>query len=169
MTMKPSSHPLTVEPSVKVVAVPPDEQTRRIDAAIARRAYEIFEKRGSMGWHELEDWRQAEAEVLSKLCFGLTTQDHTVVVGTDVASFEPGTLELWVAPRQLTLCGQPHSHGPKTTTAHTHADKHIVFREIHLPSEIDPAKVETKFHGRFLEIKLPQARPQQAAKKANAA
>jgi HSP20 family molecular chaperone IbpA len=154
---------------MKIVAVPPAEQTRRIDAAIARRAYEIFEKRGSTSWHELEDWRQAEAEVLSKLCFGLTTQDHTVVVGTDVVGFEPGTLELWVAPRQLTLCGQSHSRGPKTTTAHSHPDKHIVFREIQLPSEIDPAKLETTLHGRFLEIKLPQARPQQAAKKASAA
>jgi HSP20 family molecular chaperone IbpA len=154
---------------MKIVAVPPAEQTRRIDAAIAQRAYEIFEKRGSMGWHELEDWRQAEADVLSKLCIGLTTQDHTVVVGTDIAGFEPGTLALWVAPRQLTLCGQSHSHGPKTTTDNSHPDKHIVFREIHLPSEIDPAKVETKVHGRFLEIKLPQARPHQAAKKATAA
>jgi HSP20 family molecular chaperone IbpA len=167
--MKPSSNPLTPERRVKIVAVAPTEQTRRIDAAIARRAYEIFEKRGSMGWHELEDWRQAEAEVLSKLCFGLTTQDHMVVIGTDVAGFEPGTLELWVAPRQLTLCGQSHSHSLQTTTAQTHPDKHLVFREIHLPSEIDPANIETSFHGRLLEIKLPQARLHQAAKKANAA
>lgn len=168
MALKQSSHPLP-EPSVKILEVIPAEQARRIDAAIARRAYEIFEQRGPMRWHELEDWRQAEAEVQSKLCYGLTTRDHMVVVGTDIAGFEPGTVELWVAPRQLTLCGQSHSHDTHTTTDDSHLDKHIVFREIQLPSEIDPARVETTIHGRFLEIKLPKAQPRQLAKQANAA
>jgi len=39
-----------------------EEQARREQAAVARRAYEIFESRGSASWHELEDWREAESE-----------------------------------------------------------------------------------------------------------
>lgn len=31
--------------------------------AVARRAYELFEQRGSEHGHEEEDWRQAEAEI----------------------------------------------------------------------------------------------------------
>ena len=49
---------------LRVVAVNAIEQTRRVQAAVARRAYEVFESRGSAPWHELEDWRQAEAELV---------------------------------------------------------------------------------------------------------
>src|ERR1700739_4732659 len=86
------------EAKVPIIPVDPQEQNRRIEAAIAARAYEIFEKRGGMGWHELEDWRKAEAEVRSKLCVGITTQDPAIFIGTDAAGFELGTLEVWVAP-----------------------------------------------------------------------
>lgn len=169
MTMKQTTHPPVLQPSVKTVPVAPVEQTRRIHAAIARRAYEIFEQRGGMGWHELEDWRQAEAEVLSKLCFGLTTRDHTTLVGTDLAGFEPVSVELWVAPRRITLCGQAHAREAQTSNVHSCAGEGIVFREIPLPYEVDPARVDTKMQGRFLEIKLPQARPQQAVTRSRAA
>jgi HSP20 family molecular chaperone IbpA len=162
--MKQTSNPL---PNVKIVALAPAEQTRRIHAAIARRAYESFEQRGPLSWHELEDWRQAE--VRSELCFGLTTRDHAILVGTDVAGFEPGTVELWVAPRQITLSGQAHSYQAQTIKTRLRPGESIVFREIPLPYEIDPERVDTKMRGRFLEIKLPKARPQQLAKQANAA
>lgn len=53
---------------VKIIAVDSSEQTRRVQEAVARRAYEIFERRGSASSHELEDWRQAEAELVHP-CF----------------------------------------------------------------------------------------------------
>ncbi|HVO79901.1 MAG TPA: DUF2934 domain-containing protein [Terriglobales bacterium] len=40
-----------------------------IQAAIRRRAYEIYERRGKVPGHALEDWLQAEAEVLGKIEF----------------------------------------------------------------------------------------------------
>jgi hypothetical protein len=33
---------------------------------IRQRAYELFEQRGGCGGHDLEDWLQAEAEVLQR-------------------------------------------------------------------------------------------------------
>jgi HSP20 family molecular chaperone IbpA len=168
--MKHTSHILVLEPSVKIVPVASDEQTRRIHAAIARRAYEIFEQRGSKGHDDLQDWRQAEAEVLSKLCFGLTTRDHTILIGTDISGFEPGTVELWVAPHQITLCGQAHPHVAPTSNAPLcAAGERLIFREIRLPYKIDPASADTKMQGRFLDIKLPQMRPYQAVKRSRAA
>jgi Protein of unknown function (DUF2934) len=65
-----------------------------VEEAIAKRAYQIFEKRGGMAWHELEDWRQAEGELHGNLCFSTTTEDHTVVIGTDPGGFALGTLEI---------------------------------------------------------------------------
>jgi len=36
----------------------------KVEAEIRRRAYELYEQRGRMDGHELDDWLQAEAEVL---------------------------------------------------------------------------------------------------------
>jgi HSP20 family molecular chaperone IbpA len=162
-------HPSALETSVTIVPVAPEEQNRRIDAAIAQHAYEIFEKRGGMGWHELEDWRQAEAEIRSHLCVGLTTGDHTVVIGTDAAQFDPGTLEIWAAPRQITICGKSRSHGASPVKTHANAEGHMAFRQIQLPCAVDCTRARTKVHGRFLEIQLPKAMAAPQAERATAA
>lgn len=155
--------------TVPIVPVASEEQDRRIDAAIAKRAYEIFEKRGGMGWHELEDWRQAEAEIRSTLCFGLTTRDHTVVIGTDAARFQPETIEIWAAPRQITVCGKSCSHEAHRFNTHSNAAEHMIFCQIHLPCAVDCTGAKVNLHGRFLEIQLPRPAAGHQARRADAA
>jgi hypothetical protein len=144
----------TKEYSVGITPVSAAEQRRRIDRAIARRAYEIFESRGGSCRHELEDWRQAESEVRCKLCFGLTTSIAAVLVSCDAANFEDGSLQLWVAPRQITICGKPLRHkqlasGPAPLYCET------VFRVITLPAVIDVNRVFAQWNSSFLELHLP--------------
>src|SRR5215471_12739764 len=123
--------------AITIMEVSAAEQRRRIDQAIARRANEIFESRGAAGWHELEDWRQAESEVRSNFCFGLTTSPDTVLVAFNADSFETDSLELWVAPRQITISGKPLR--PKVlVSGSTPAYQGTVFRVIVLPAVIDP-------------------------------
>jgi Protein of unknown function (DUF2934) len=59
--------PVRAGEELKLTIVDADEQTRRIRKAVARRAYAIFESRGSACWHEREDWRQAESELVNPL------------------------------------------------------------------------------------------------------
>jgi len=140
--------------TITVTEVSAAEQRRRIDQAIARRAYEIFESRGGGGWHELEDWRQAEAEIRCRLCFGLTTSVESVRVGCDGGSFEKGSMELWVAPRQLTICGKPLF--PKLLpSGSAPVYRGTVFRVIVLPAVIDPKGVFAHWKSSHLELRLP--------------
>jgi hypothetical protein len=44
----------------------PRKTSPEIEDDIRRRAYEIYESRGLTGGTEIEDWLQAEAEVLEK-------------------------------------------------------------------------------------------------------
>src|SRR5262245_656425 len=37
-----------------------------LQAAIAVRAYELYERRGGQGGHELDDWLEAERQVLNR-------------------------------------------------------------------------------------------------------
>jgi hypothetical protein len=140
--------------TITVRAVSAPEQRRRIDQAIARRAYEIFESRGAAGCHEIEDWRQAESEVRCRLCFGLTTSIDSVLVGCDGGSFEKDSIELWVAPRQITICGKQLR--PKLLSSGPAPDyQGTAFRVIVLPAVIDPKGAFATWNSTLLELRLP--------------
>ena len=154
----------TNENTIRTSEVAAAEQRIRIDQAIARRANEIFASRGATGWHELEDWRQAESEVRSNFCFGLTTSSDAVLVAFNAASFETGSLELWVAPRQITIRGKPLR--PKVLASGPAPAYHeAVFRVIVLPAVVDAKSVSVRMRSSFVEIHLPIV---QAAREAQA-
>ena len=50
--------------AVAVRAKAPDNEMLSIEERIERRAYELYVQRGNQSGSELEDWLQAEAEVL---------------------------------------------------------------------------------------------------------
>jgi HSP20 family molecular chaperone IbpA len=147
---------------INVIAVDADEQARRIHAAIARRAFELFEKSGS-GTHQQEDWRQAESALLRPLCVGRMSLDDSLWVSMDACHFQEGTIQIWVAPRRLTVCGKPRAKGQETistaTTAPLHED--LMFREVGLPVDVDPSNVAARFKGQSLEILLKKAQVKQ--------
>ena len=41
-------------------------EPQNVEESIRRRAYELYEKRGKEGGHEVEDWLRAEEEVTKK-------------------------------------------------------------------------------------------------------
>ncbi|HEV2732269.1 MAG TPA: DUF2934 domain-containing protein [Terriglobales bacterium] len=55
--MKSSSDPTPIKPR--------SQKPAELEDQIRRRAYELYEQRGRVDGHELEDWLQAEAELLS--------------------------------------------------------------------------------------------------------
>ena len=65
---------------VKLAITDANEQVRRMQEAVAHRAYAIFESRGSGSWHELQDWGQAESELVRPLNCGRTTVGDRLVV-----------------------------------------------------------------------------------------
>jgi HSP20 family molecular chaperone IbpA len=157
---------------LKVIPVNASEQTRRVQEAIARRAYEIFDSRGSASWHELEDWRQAESELVRRRCSGQMSLNDTLWIGTDAGIFEEGTIEIWVAPRQLTICGKTRVDKVDAHRKHigSHPGGEMIFQALDLPAEIDPSHVTAKINGWSLEILLrkAQAKPKPEARAAAA-
>src|SRR5262245_33742841 len=144
----------TKENTIRTSEINAAAQRTRIEQAIARRANEIFESRGATGWRELEDWRQAESEVRSNFCFGLTTSIDAVLIAFNAGSFETDSIELWVAPRQITICGKPLLR-TITPSGSTPAYQGMVFRVIVLPAVVDPKGVSMQQKSNFVEIHLP--------------
>lgn len=151
--------PATAANTIRITAVNSLEQARRVDEAIARRAYEIFERRGGLGWRELEDWRTAESEIRSNLCIGLTSSEDSLLVSCNSGRFEKDSMEIWVAPRQITICGKPVRDEKQLPTAHSY--RGVVFGIVALPVEIEPRRVFTKTKQNFLELHLPMVHTEQ--------
>jgi hypothetical protein len=154
---------------VKLTIIDDSEQMRRMQEAVAHRAYAIFESRGSGSWHELQDWGQAESELVRPLNCGRTTVGDRLWIGTDARIFEQGTIEIWVAPRKITICGEPRTDedvqgvGPRSREGR-------IFRVLDLCIDVDPSHMTAKLNGPSLEVlaKKVQARPRQEAQAAAA-
>jgi HSP20 family molecular chaperone IbpA len=154
---------------VKLTIIDANEQMRRMQDAVAHRAYAIFESRGSGSWHELQDWGQAESELIRPLSCGRTTVGDRLWIGTDARIFEQGTIEIWVAPRKITICGEPRSDkgvqgiGPRS-------GEETIFRVLDLCLDVDPSHITAKLRGPSLEIlvRKAQAKPRQEVRAAAA-
>jgi len=138
---------------VKVIAMGAREQERRVQTEIARRAYEIFKSRSSSSGHELEDWRQAEADVICLSYYGRMVVDAGLWIGADAEMFEQGSIEIWVSPRRITICGKQNVD-KKISTQRSIRPGAIIFQVINLGCEVDPSTVKTKIDGPSLEILL---------------
>lgn len=142
---------------VKLTITDANEQTRRMQEAVARRAYAIFESRGSGSWHESDDWRQAESELVSPLCCGRMTIGDRLWIGTDAGVFEQGTIEIWVAPRKITICGKPRADGTDVQRIGPGFDEERIFRVLDLCIDVDPSHTTAKFNGSSLGILVRKA------------
>ena len=147
---------------VKLTPLNADEQAKRIQQAIARRAYEIFSRRGCAPLHELEDWHQAESELVQPCCCGSMSLNGDLWLGTDASSFDEGTIEVLLAPRRITICGKPRIDSKRLDSDAQQAE--MIYRVVELPLEVDPLTVTTQFNGSSLEVVLrkAQARPAHA-------
>ena len=87
--------------------------------------------------------------------------DHTFWLSTDATPFEEGGINIWVAPKRVTICGKAHSKPGSIVPQNGGPDSHdeVMFRVVKLPVEVDPRNVTTKFNGHFLEILLKKAEP----------
>ena len=159
--MKGQRKPTRADERVHIVLVSATEQARRVQQAIARRAYQLFERRGGAAWHELEDWRKAESEVVLPCCGGQMKLNGKLWLGADASCFEAGTIEIWVAPRRLTFCGRPSIGNVRATC--TEGRPELVYRAVDLPLQVETERVTTRFHGSSLEIILRQAQQKEAA------
>jgi HSP20 family molecular chaperone IbpA len=145
---------------LKIFALDPKEQSRRVRNAVARQAFKIFETRGSAPSHELEDWRQAESQLMGSRTSGQMRLEGTLWVASNAAIFEEDTIEIWVAPRRITICGKPRVTNANATSKRGGPvpQKEMIFHVIDLTCGVDPSQVTARIvHGSSLELQLKRA------------
>jgi len=132
------------------------ERRRQISAAIARRAYELFEARGSAHGHDCEDWFRAESELLNPIPATVVDTDGGFTVRAELPGFTGNDVEVLAEPRRLII------RASKQETLEQEKGRAVVqgkmsdevFRVLELPHEIDPDNMTATIKNEVLEVTL---------------
>jgi HSP20 family protein len=132
------------------------ELSQAFSDLISRRAYELFELRGSVDGHDREDWLQAASEILLNVPVDVAETETGLTIRADVPGFNEKELELRVGPRSVCITGkrQEASELKDEKAVYTERRSSQIFRALELPTEIDPGQVNATVSEGILEIKL---------------
>jgi len=151
---KSSANPLRLSPIQEFMA-----RMQEINDSIARRAYDLFERRGYAHGFDSEDWFKAESEVLWPLRLEVTDTPDALVARARVSGFEPSQLTVSVEPRRLAVAGRRES----TTAAGASAPEDPASSEsvqffdmMDLPADVEPTQAMATLKGDVLEVTLPK-------------
>ena len=149
--------------AVKAVKLVPaqDLAQRAIDIhdMIARRAYALFEGRGGVHGHDIDDWTAAESELLYACRHDLQESAEAVILRAKLpSSFAADQLKVSVEPRRLTVSGEKEFDliSAVDEPAHNEERTQRVFRVEELPVDVDPSRTTARLAGATLEIVMPK-------------
>lgn len=149
-----SSSPVAPARPVFVEAEKLFEQMMEFSQSIAHRAYEFFDTRGREIGHDLEDWFQAESELLRRVPVEITETNDHLKVRAEVPGFSAEQIKVSVEPRSLMISG-------KTETQTESSTEQVIFTErrgngfcrtLKLPADVDPAQTTASVKDGVLEL-----------------
>lgn len=131
-----------------------------IDRMIARRAYELFEGRGFQHGRDVEDWLQAEDEIVHGCRHDLRESEEAITLRAEMPSSYPADqLLISVEPQRLVISGETEVEvgywdGKQT---HTEARPQRIFRAHDLPVEVNSSTSIATLRDNTLEVVMPKA------------
>jgi HSP20 family protein len=127
--------------------------------AISRRAYEIFEGSGYAPGRELDNWFQAERELVHPVHIQVNESDEALEIRAEVPGFSEKELEVKVEPQRLVISGkrETNTEQKKGKTVYSEACSDQILRIVDLPAEVETDKVVANLKNGVLELRLPKA------------
>lgn len=114
------------------------------------RAYALFLEKGGGDGHDVEDWLNAEKELLFAPPCELTENSHQIRIKAEVPGFDAKALQVNVLPDSITIEGcmekQEERNGEKTIS------RKRLLRQLQLPVRIDPETVKASLDKNILEV-----------------
>jgi HSP20 family protein len=142
-----------------------DEMDRMRDR-IMRRAYDVFSSKGRTFGRDLEDWFEAERELVWTPSIELEERDDEFLLQIAAPGVDPKDIDIEVTPEDI-LVKADIRHKHEEDKGEVHACEFAagnLFRSIHLPRNIDPDKVKAEFKNGMLSLKAPIAKEARAKK-----
>lgn len=134
-------------------------RVKKLSEEISCRAYEIFEKNGRRHGHDVEDWYEAESEILSPMDLRIKESSDALTVEANLPGFRAKELAVSLESWRLTISGEKEvtNEGKKGEVVFQGHWSEQLMRVIDLPVEIDRARATATLKDGHLEIKLPKA------------
>jgi HSP20 family protein len=135
------------------------DRMNRMHDEIARRAFSLFERDGLFG-RDLENWFNAEEQLVHPVHINITETDAALHVQAEVPGFEPSDIEISLEPQRLTICGK------KQSTQEQQAKGKVIYQElcsdellrvVDLPAEVDPDKTKATLKNGVLDLEMPKS------------
>jgi len=142
------------------------DEVNDIQERITQRAYEIFERNGAVFGRELDNWLEAEEELLWKPSIELCEKDGELLLEAALSGVDPNDVEIEVTPEDIILKAETqHQHQEEKGTVHICEFKTgTMFRSIHLPIKINPDRVKAEFNNGLLRLTAQIAQETRATK-----
>lgn len=135
------------------------EQLQRIEDRILGRAHEIFRANGETPGKDLDNWLQAERELLWKPPIELLEKDNQFELKVAVAGMEPKDIKIEVTPEELLVRGETITE-KKEDKGEIHTSEFqsgSLFRSVRFPKKVNPEKVKAEIRNGMLTITAPIA------------
>ncbi len=148
----------TAEPPATLLQPRDPEKMRwemqAVQLAIARRAFELFEKRNREHGHDWEDWFQAESELLRPV--SITTLDSVdrLSLRANVFGFGEQEISVSIEPQRIVILGKKEVVPAETKAVDWYPDQ--IMRVIDLPAEVDPDGAVVELQTGLLKFELPK-------------
>jgi HSP20 family protein len=130
------------------------EQLDGLHDRIMKRAYEIFDSSGHILGRELDNWLQAEQELIWKPSIELEEKDNKFFLQIAVPGIESKDLDIEVTPEHLLVKAEMYrkSDDEKGKIHKSEFAAGNLFRAVHFPKKIDPDKVKAEFKDGMLRV-----------------
>ena len=151
-TKSPSPTPLKVVAATDLFA-----RTQRLHDSVARRAFEIFESQGQTFGRDLDNWLQAESELL----VDVAESNEGLTVRAEIPGFKAEQLEVSMEPRRVTIAGKREAEEERRNekTIYRESCSDEILRVIDLPAEVVAGRVAATLRDGVLELKMPKVAP----------
>jgi HSP20 family protein len=142
------------------------DEMNQMQDRVMRRAYDLFEQRGHLFGRDLDDWLQAERELLWKPALELRETDGEFVLEAAVSGVDPKDIDIEVTPEDIVLKADiQHEHEEKKGTVHIcEFQSGRMFRSVHIPKRINPDTVKAEIKNGLLTLKAEIAEEARAKK-----
>jgi len=138
------------------------ERINAITDEIRQRAFSRFERRGGTAGEDVNDWLEAEREVVWSPAAELIENDRDYHARIALPGFDAKDLDLTATPHALILQAKSsHNHAGKEGDACLcELSEKGLFRRLDLPSEIDVDRVVASLDGGLLDVTAQKASEQ---------
>lgn len=134
-----------------------DAIEKRLDAVRAR-AYELFESRDKSEGSDLDDWLQAEREVLGWSAVGMTDHDGEYEVDFALPGFRADDVELTATPTELIVHAESRKDRKGATDEVTwnESASSDIYGRIALPTPVYAERVSARLWNGVLTVHAPK-------------